>query len=191
MRDVAFVRSPGIGPEHEQNEETLPLDRFLLQIPALLVLTVPRAPIPPLSILNEVLRQGFQSSGMSGSVRWTPFEITAREYVAAIVALRLRGSYSLEPPPSWVRSLRDWKAWVLESNLNTRPEIARAVLEGTSDDDVRTPVDDKLMSLAKELSDAELSLDGSAIQCANETLESFIATWGQEAEPGDSGTPRR
>lgn len=175
MRDVTFIRLPGIGTERRQNEETLPLDRFLLQIPTLFVLTEPRAPIPPFSILNQMLREGVQSAGMSGGIRWEPFEISVPEYVDAIIALRLRGSYSLETPPAWVRSLRDWKAWVLETKLNTRPADARAVLQDP-DNDVRTLVDDEIMALAKELSDAKLAHDESATRHAGEALERLISS---------------
>lgn len=82
MQSVTFNRSPGIGGGHFP-EETLPLDRFLYQLPTLLMHSVPRPPFPPLSILSEILRSGTQDAGMSGGISWLPFEIDPHAYIEA------------------------------------------------------------------------------------------------------------
>ena len=171
MQSVTFNRRPGVGEGHLP-EETLPLDRFLYQLPHLLLHTVPRPPFPPLSILNEILRGGIEDAGMSGGVRWLPFEIDARDYVEAVAALRARDGYTLESPPDWVRSVRDWEAWKLEAFLGD--QHARERLQHALQRPVRTSADDDLMRIAKAYSDAQRMQDEQALRDAEESLQAFL-----------------
>lgn len=173
MLEVSFNRRPGISPGLLP-EETLPLDRFLYQIPNLLMHSQPRPPFPPFSILNEILRGGIEDIGMSGGLTWLPFNINARDYVQAVVALRARDAYMLDPPPPWVKSIRDWNAWKLEILFGTKlpPDAqSRAPTE-----QVRTEADDELMRIAKDYSDAQRAQDEHALQHAERTLQAFLET---------------
>ncbi len=154
------------------SEETPPLDRFLYQLPHLLMHTVPRPPFPPLSILNEILHSGVEDAAMSGGVRWLPFKIDARDYVEAVAALRARDGYTLEPPPGWVRSVRDWEAWKLEAFLGD--ERARERLQHPLRRAVRTPADDDLMGIAKAYSDAQRAHDEQALTETEESIRAFL-----------------
>lgn len=173
LRQVRFRRQPGIGPRDTLPEETLPLDRFLLQLPMLLA-TEDRPPIPPLSILNQILAEGEESAGMGGGVRWSPFRIGPREYVEAVVALCLRGAYAFDPPPHSVRSLRDWKVWKLEALHNVPEQTFRAGLSRTPDDPVRTEADDALLEIAKAYCYASREQNDHAIHQAERSLQAFL-----------------
>jgi hypothetical protein len=180
MREVAFAPLPAVGPSNLP-EETLPLDRFLYQLPNLLAHSVPRPPFPPFSILNEILRGGVDDAGMSGGARWTPFGIDSREYVDAIVALRARDSYTLDSPPDWVRSVRDWTSWKLETLYGQPPAVARTGLQRLSGKQVRTSADDELMSIALRYSNAQRAKDDDSVQAAEKSLEGFIEAHGRRS----------
>ena len=172
MLSVTFNRRPGIGGLTA--EETLPLDRFLYQLPHLLMHSVPRPPFPPLSILNEILRGGVEDAGMSGGVRWLPFEIDPRDYVEALVALRARDGYTLDPPPGWVRSAQDWEIWKVERFLGAKAR--RRSFEHLPNQPVRTPADDQLMRIAWAYSDAQRARDEQALKEAERSMEAFLAS---------------
>lgn len=174
LRQVRFRRQPAIGPRDTLPEETLRLDRFLLQLPTLLA-TEDRPPIPPLAILNQILAEGEESAGMSGGVRWSPFHIGPREYVEAVVALCLRGAYSFDPPPMWVRSLRDWKVWKLEALHSVPSQTARAGFARTRDIPVRTDADDTLLEIAKSYCYGCRERNDDAVREAERSLRAFVS----------------
>lgn len=71
----------------DQNGEA-PLEVFLLDIPYLLMYGV----IPPLPVINEILKSGGGDGGMSPGTSWEPFTITETEYkelVSCLLALDL------------------------------------------------------------------------------------------------------
>jgi hypothetical protein len=57
------------------------LIELVLDIPYLMDST---GVIPPLSVLNEVLREGGNNGGMSPGTEWKPFEITEAEYTELV-----------------------------------------------------------------------------------------------------------
>ena len=60
-----------------------PLTEFVLDVPYLVFLGV----IPPLYILNEVLKTGGGDGGMSPGTSWTSFAIAEEKYEALVSAL--------------------------------------------------------------------------------------------------------
>jgi hypothetical protein len=84
---------------------------LLESIPYLLSMGV----IPPLPVVNDVLRGGISDAGMSGGCRWDPVEIDAREWDNVRAALEAGGKpYRYIPPPEWVESHEDWHVWLFE-----------------------------------------------------------------------------
>lgn len=68
--------------------------------------------IPPLHVLNDLMRRGIRDAGMSGRVEWEPFELGESEYAAVVQELRQRGLelVEAEPPPD-VNSYELWNEW--------------------------------------------------------------------------------
>lgn len=62
--------------EESGTEQTAPLDNFLLQLPYFFS----EGYIPPLSIINLVLAEGYYDVGMSDGAKWEPFVINDTEY---------------------------------------------------------------------------------------------------------------
>lgn len=86
--------------------------RLLACIPYLLI----RGFIPPLPVVNEVLRSGGVDAGMSGAVEWTGFELSVDEFGSVVEEL-VQGSvagrsYHFEDVPAWVTSRDDWSVWL-------------------------------------------------------------------------------
>jgi hypothetical protein len=71
--------------------------------------------IPPLRVVNELLRRGVSDAGMSGSCVWEPFEITTAEWPEVRSALEAlpAGQRYVEPPPE-VRDYLEWLSWIFE-----------------------------------------------------------------------------
>jgi hypothetical protein len=109
MRSISFEAFRGVDSEGARREGT-PAD-LLENIPYLLVLKV----IPPLSVVNDLLRRGISDAGMSGGVRWEPFEIDATEWEETRRALEDAGDdRRFVEPPAEVRDYDDWHAWLFE-----------------------------------------------------------------------------
>lgn len=74
--------------------------------------------IPPLAIVNALLRPGRVDAGMSGGGRWEPIELSADEFEKVVADLTERGAYGKSlryaEPPDWVQSYADWAIWVDE-----------------------------------------------------------------------------
>lgn len=75
--------------------------------------------IPPLLVINGVLRKGVDDAGMSGGCRWDPFEITEAELDEVVRELEANGDRDgrplrFEEPPDWVANSSDWGIWVSE-----------------------------------------------------------------------------
>ncbi len=69
--------------------------------------------IPPKIVLNDILRTGIDDAGMSGGVKWEPFQLSEEEYLKVRDALEERGLVFVEPP-GWVKSKSDWHIWEME-----------------------------------------------------------------------------
>jgi hypothetical protein len=108
MRDVIYVVLAGVGDERQRRVKALA--DFLLDVPGLIR---PHEVIPPLPVLNSVLRHGVRDAGMSGACEWSPFELAAAEYDELRRVLSERGCRVLQAPPS-IESWGDWHAWVLD-----------------------------------------------------------------------------
>jgi hypothetical protein len=74
--------------------------------------------IPPLAIVNALLRTGEVDAGMSGGGRWEPIEITVAEYAEIVSDLVENGTHGRTlryvEAPDWVRDREDWSLWVAE-----------------------------------------------------------------------------
>lgn len=103
-------------PEELQTE---PLDAFLLQLPYFLSLGY----IPPLSIINLVLSEGYFDAGMSGGAKWQPFVIDDKEYQELLLALENKTNYNGEKfnfslTQVAVTSRKQWHAKVYENKFD-------------------------------------------------------------------------
>ena len=122
---------------------------LLQHMPYLLVLGV----IPPLEVVNDLLRRGINDAGMSGGVRWEPFEVDAAEWAEARAALEDGGAgYRLVQPPPWVADYEDWHSWLFEHLyglpadehrrlMRADAELARAIEQAVADDDKTAVLD--------------------------------------------------
>jgi hypothetical protein len=103
--------------------------------------------VPPLHVLNDLLRRGKRDAGMSGGCRWEPFEIDDDEWAAARATLEAAARpCRYVPPPSWVTTIGDWEIWLFEHvygvpadehrRLVTRDaELQRTIAEAQDADD--------------------------------------------------------
>ena len=67
--------------------------------------------LPPLRVVNDVLRQGEYEGGMSGGWRWEPFGIGAEEYRELANKLELP---AMTEVPGWVHDYGGWTVWEME-----------------------------------------------------------------------------
>lgn len=77
---------------------------------------LPRAPIPPRQVVNEVLSTAELDAGMSGGCVWPSMELTEEEYeevVQELLAKPGKQYQRLEPPP-WVKTADDYRYWMVE-----------------------------------------------------------------------------
>jgi hypothetical protein len=110
MRTLKYELLPPVGDGTLERSGSL--EDLVLGIPYLLVSGL----IPPLNVLNEVLKAGGVDAGMSGGCRWQPFEITPTEYDELVRSLTddpARGFKSVDTP-DWVKTDSDWTIWVME-----------------------------------------------------------------------------
>ncbi len=74
--------------------------------------------VPPIHVVNEVLRGGGFDAGLSGAARWEPLELSAEEYQAVVENLvsegRLGKTLRCEQTPDWVITRSDWSNWIAE-----------------------------------------------------------------------------
>jgi hypothetical protein len=89
MREVSYIRSDPRAPD--QNCKAALLD-FVFDVPYLLS----RGVIPPLHVMNEVLKEGGGEAGMSPSTTWETFELSGDEYDELVFALQSANIESLQ-----------------------------------------------------------------------------------------------
>lgn len=85
------------------------LAELLKHVPTVLV--VPPGVIPPLRVVNDILRRGSADAGMSGGCRWRPFSIDAGEWDELRAALEGGRLHEYAEPPEWVRTWPEWSLW--------------------------------------------------------------------------------
>ncbi|GMV29250.1 MAG: hypothetical protein AMXMBFR59_13750 [Rhodanobacteraceae bacterium] len=103
--------------------------------------------IPPLAIVNALLRAGAVDAGMSGGGRWEPIELSLEEFEEVISDLIAHGTggrpLRYAEPPDWVQSYADWSIWVAEQVYsipaaeNRRYSAAMADLQAAADQAAR------------------------------------------------------
>ena len=81
MRTIEYLRHEFHDSEPEQCKTLLPV--FLCDVPYLIY----RGVIPPLEILNAILKEGGSVGGMGPGATWSPFSIDEAEYEELIAAL--------------------------------------------------------------------------------------------------------
>ena len=69
--------------------------------------------IPPLHIVNKVLRTGQMDAGMSGGCEWKPFQIDNDDYEKLVKVLKKQRFIAIKPP-DWLQTERDWHSWCAE-----------------------------------------------------------------------------
>jgi hypothetical protein len=111
MRNIDYEELWG---ETACSRECLPIADILRRLPYLLLGGL----IPPLTVVNALLRKGEFDAGMSGGGRWLPIELSADEFEEVVADLANHGDHGrplryLEPP-DWVETYSDWSIWVAE-----------------------------------------------------------------------------
>ena len=114
MKKVSYTLVAPIGSGTARKKGTLP--DLVMAVPYLLSGYSNGGFIPPLIVLNDVLKTDGSEGGMSGGCKWSPFEIDEEEYKSLVKALRrVSGKdYRLLFAPSWVRTYSDWVIWQTE-----------------------------------------------------------------------------
>jgi hypothetical protein len=162
MRTITFEVFAPTGPAGAHIEGTVA--DLLEYIPYLLAMRI----IPPLEVVNDVLRRGHSDAGMSGGCRWEPFKVDSHEWEELREALEARATpHRYVAPPEWVSSFADWHAWLFEhlygvpasehrrlqeQDVELGQEIARALADNDQDRVVklhaqRNRVNEELSSL--------------------------------------------
>jgi hypothetical protein len=109
MRNVSFSVLGGVGGSTEKQGTVADL---LDAIPYFLSAQL----IPPLLVVNDLLRKGIRDAGMSGGCMWEPFEITQSEWADLannLKALTSGKECRFVEPPEWVKTIDDWNAWIM------------------------------------------------------------------------------
>ena len=104
---LEFVVHGGMGGSEKRSGG---LAELLDEVPGLLDNRI----VPPLRVVNDVLRRGGVDAGMSGACAWEPFQIDEpawRDLVERLTARSDRCEF-VEPPAS-VTTLEEWHAWVM------------------------------------------------------------------------------
>ena len=86
--------------------------------------------LPPLHVLNSLLRTGISDAGMSGSCEWPPFEITDEEWreLEAALASDEGDRVVYVAPADWVQTPSDWHVWAMEYRHGVPAEEHRRLL---------------------------------------------------------------
>jgi hypothetical protein len=124
MRTLDYTLLPPVGDVETATRGSVAA--LLRDVPYLLIGGL----IPPLLVINEVLRQGVDDAGMSGGCRWDPFEITQSEFAEIVSELEAHGDRDGKPlqyeePPDWVATRSDWGIWVGERVYSIPAEESR------------------------------------------------------------------
>lgn len=61
--------------EDPERQQDCPLDNFVEYLPTLMLIICTTRTFPSLAVLNDLFSIGHMDAGMSGGLRWQPFEI--------------------------------------------------------------------------------------------------------------------
>ena len=114
MRDVRFKYHRGSG---HGSWEYATLRDFLHKLPAFFhVLYV--GLVPPLHVVNQVLRTGTDAEGMGGIYEWKPFQLDAREYDELVTELLAapEGKYIRDEALDSAPNLAKWIGAVMSAH---------------------------------------------------------------------------
>jgi len=116
---------PGVGPGKSPREGT-----WADVVDSIPYFLLGGGPIPPLFLINEVLKTGKVDAGMSGGCEWPPSELNEDEYELLVEELLARpdkkhsrgdgsdsfslGPYKRLPTPEWVHTKEDFMYWSIE-----------------------------------------------------------------------------
>lgn len=93
--------------------------------------------VPPLRVLNTVLRMGSEEAGMSGGCSWEPFELTTGEFHELVDELEARPSGGSQlrfvEPPKRVTTPKEWHVWCAEHLQSIPSEENRRLLTELED----------------------------------------------------------
>ena len=110
MRRIAYVNLPAFGPGEQPTQGSLA--DLVRDIPYLLVAGM----IPPLPVVNEMLRRGECDAGMSGGCRWPPMELSSAEFSELVAELERDGAHGRAvhraDAPAWVTTQKEWSLWL-------------------------------------------------------------------------------
>ena len=88
--------------------------------------------LPPLHVLNSLLKTGRSDAGMSGACEWPPFELNDEEWSELRTALAsdegTGESVTYVAPADWVETPNDWHVWAMEYRHGVPAEEHRRLL---------------------------------------------------------------
>lgn len=102
---VTYFPLPGVGDLKVKRTGTW--TDVILTVP---YFAYPGDPVPPHSLVDEILREGESSAGMSGGCEWPRQELSGADHAELRRDLAARGLGDLEAP-EWVRSRDDYRNW--------------------------------------------------------------------------------
>jgi hypothetical protein len=165
MRTLDYILLPPVGDAETATRGSVAA--LLRDIPYLLIGGL----IPPLVVINEILRKGVDDAGMSGGCRWDPFEIDESEFAEVVREIEAGGDRDGRPlryeePPDWVANPNEWGIWVGERVYSIpaeerrrlsaeMDEVEKAMNEAAArgDEDARIEHLCRLSELGAEMSD--------------------------------------
>lgn len=105
---IEFEILAGVGSETTRRRGT-----WADVIEAIPYFLYPGFPVPPLQVVNELLREGEFIAGMSGGCVWPPTVLDDAAYQAVVSDLLRRPDrrYVVAEAPEWVRTLEDYRFW--------------------------------------------------------------------------------
>lgn len=110
MKNVKFTILPPIGSGETHKHGTV--KDLLFEIPYLFIKNRKNL-IPPIYILNDLLKSGIKDAAMSGGIRWKPFEVSEEEYRNLVEELSTEPNYELAliETPKKVKNFEQWAMW--------------------------------------------------------------------------------
>jgi len=139
VKHIDYELLPAIGPGTERKTGTIA--DLVRSIPYLM----PMGLIPPLAVLNDVLKTGVADAGMSGGCKWKPFQVTQAEHDELVHHLTANGNVYFQSveAPARVKTRSDWSTWTMKHlrgvpeaehrRLNEEYAAARAKYEAARD----------------------------------------------------------
>lgn len=116
--------------------------------------------VPPLAVLNHLLKSGSSEKGMGGAWKWEPFAMTETEYnelasalVSAVPPHGYRAIQRLGGVPEWVSDESDLLAWLfyvpeqLHLSLSSERKMVLAEILREENEHRRAELREKLLQL--------------------------------------------